>query len=240
MVILSPASLIFGAWDATRKSNQGRWPSVITGETIGVLADQDRDPEALGKGGARVDPVGMSIKLAPADRKAIADRQRAELSKETYDSFVKKDQASVLGFGGIPPSLSQLGLVACRSITRSRVLSFAILRQMRFGRDAQGDAAIRAALAALAINGIVRSDAELFLRSHCHLIEAGPTLTQIDRRHGRLEQIELPTISEADSLLQSAIDHAAQVGGLDWHGQVLEVEGNPVVLAGASSESTED
>jgi CRISPR-associated protein Csb1 len=236
---LSPVSLVFGSWDATRKARQGRWAAAVTGETVGILADQDLAPAVLGKGGARVDPVGMSVQLAPKAIKAIAERQRDELSAGTYESFLKDGKGSTLGFGGIPPTLGQLGLVSCREILRSRVLSFATLRQLRFGRGAEGDAAIRAALAALALDGIARADAELFLRAHCHLVEEGPSVTELDRRHGQMESVSIPEPAEADDLLAAALDKASAVAGLDWHGQVFEVDGDPAILEGLSDESDE-
>jgi CRISPR-associated protein Csb1 len=54
----------------------------------------------------------------------------------------------MLGLGGIPPTLDTLAGVACIRIIRSDVLSFATLRQIRFGADAEGNAACRALLAA--------------------------------------------------------------------------------------------
>ncbi|MDR1768296.1 MAG: type I-U CRISPR-associated protein Cas7 [Propionibacteriaceae bacterium] len=236
---LSPASLVFGSWDSTRKTHQGRWAAALTGETVGVLTDQNLAPTETGKGGARVDPVGMSVQLSKKAVAEIAARQKDELSESTYESFLKGGQASVLGFGGIPPTLGQLGLVSCRQITRSRVLSFATLRQIRFGKGAAGDAALRSVLAAIALNGIARADAELFLRAHCHLVEAGPSVTEVDRRHGQVEAVSLPEPEEADSLLAAALDHAAQVAELDWHGQVFEVDGDPAILAGSVDDSGE-
>jgi len=235
---LSPVSLVFGSWDATRKAHQGRWPAALTGETVGVLTDQDLSPTDLGKGGARVDPVGMSFTLSKEAKQQIADRQKAELSDATYQAFLDaKGKPSVLGLGGIPPTLGQLGLVSCRQIIRSRVLSFATLRQVRFGRGAEGDAAVRSVLAALAINGVVRADAELFLRAHCHLVEAGPTITEIDQRQGRTVAVELPSFDQVDDLLAQAIDHATRVAGLDWTGQVFEVQGDPAIVAAAIDDS---
>jgi len=247
LMALSPITLVFGGWDASRRSRQGRWASTLTGEVIGVLADQRASDALPLKGGARVDPVGMQFRLDGPTLTALADAQRAELSPKTHKKIVdsaKKlaanavDSAAALGFGGIPPALDQLGGVACESIIRSRILSFAALRQIRFGAGARGDAACRAVLAALAINGVVRADAELFLRAHCELVEASAPVTLIDRRHGEREALTLPTIDEADALLDAAIRDAAEHAGLDWHGQVLEVTGNPAVVA--ASEDADD
>jgi CRISPR-associated protein Csb1 len=140
----SPVSLIFGCWDSSRATRQGRWRSALVGEIIGFCAD--RRP-AL-RGGARVDPVGMQVLLGENEFKVIADAQRAELTGKTYDKAVKAAKparnekakreaasASMLGLGGIPPTLDSLGGVACERIIRSHVLSFATLRQLRFGAN---------------------------------------------------------------------------------------------------------
>ena len=92
--------------------------------------------------------------------------------------------ASMLGLGGIPPTLDTLSGVACERVIRSHVLSFATLRQIRFGAGADGDAACRALLAALALNALARSDAELYLRANCDLRERGPSEVEIDQRGG--------------------------------------------------------
>ena len=42
----SPMTLLLGGWDASRKSHQGRYRSILVGEIIGILADQDGGAEA--------------------------------------------------------------------------------------------------------------------------------------------------------------------------------------------------
>jgi CRISPR-associated protein Csb1 len=113
------------------------------------------------------------------------------------------------------------------------VLSFAALRQLRFGAGPEGDAACRALLAALALDGLARSDAELFLRANCDLVEAGPTTVTLDRRGGDRDSLEPLSIPEADALLASAIDAASREAGIDWHGQVFAVTGNPDIISSA-------
>lgn len=239
---MSPATLVFGGWDATRRSHQGRWRSALVGEIIGISTDgtANRLPDAF-RGGARVDPVGMSIQVTGPVLKELADGQRAELSPKKYDEIVKKSgnkpaeprTASVLGIGGIPPSLSTLAGVACRRIIRSHVLSFATLRQMRFGAGPVGDAACRALLAALALNGLARSDAELFLRANCDLVEAELPRVTIDGRGGQATSLKPLSIAEADALLETALERAEADAGVRWHGVALRVTGNPQVAAGA-------
>lgn len=239
----SPMTLLLGGWDASRKSHQGRYRSILVGEIIGILADQEGpvDRRHSRRGGARIDPIGMRIDLPDAQRKAIAEAQKDELSSDTYKKAVQKKQASVLGLGGIPPALDQLGAVACQAIIRSHVLSFAALRGLRFDSvSPEGDAACRAVLAALALNGLARSDAELLLRANCDLVESGPAVVTLDKRYGDKEVLSALSIDEASRLLDEAIDYARQHGGLVWDGSTLVVDGNPAVLAVSVDEQQDD
>ncbi len=234
----SPISLVFGSWDSSRSARQGRWRSVLVGEIVGFC--EDSDPAV--KGGARVDPVGMKIELTEAGLKGLAVDQKAELTANTYDKAVreaakakgdKRVSAAMLGLGGIPPTLEALAGVACRRIIRSHVLSFAALRQIRFGAGAEGDAACRALLAALALNALARSDAELVLRANCDLQEASPTVMRLDQRGGEFLSMAPLGIKAADALLASALAHAEQAAGITWDGVVLNITGNPAIVAGA-------
>jgi CRISPR-associated protein Csb1 len=241
----SPITLAYGGWDATRRSRQGRWRSALVGEIIGVVADQAAEPRSQPlRGGARVDPVAMQVQLPAASIIAIADAQKGELSPKKYDEIVdaantaaKKagspTSASVLGLGGIPPTLEQLAGVACTRIIRTHVLSLAALRQIRFGASPTGDASCRALLAALALNGLARSNAELYLRANCDLVEAGPSAVTIDRRAGEREALESLDIAAADGLLKEAIAAAERDAGISWQGQVFDVAGNPDVISSA-------
>ena len=233
----SPMTLLLGGWDASRKTHQGRYRSILVGEIIGILADQEGGPEAnqSKRGGARIDPVGMRIDLGDKERKAIAEAQKHELSASTHKSASGKNgKASTLGLGGIPPSLEQ-------PIIRSHVLSFAALRALRFDSPTpEGDVACRALLAALALNGLARSDAELLLRANCDLVETGPAVVALDKRYGQKESFEPLSIDQAQELLSAAIDHAIQAANLTWDGSVLVVEGNPAILAAAADDAQDD
>lgn len=239
---LSPISLVFGSWDSSRASRQGRWRSALVGEIVGFCSPETTRENTPSKGGARTDPVGMQIQLSEAAMKQLAADQQAELSKDTYNKVVKEAakakgeirvSAARLGLGGIPPTLEALAGVACHRIVRSHVLSFAALRQIRFGAGPEGDAACRALLAALAVNALARSDAELVLRANCDLREAAPTRVEIDQRGGQTAVLEPLTIAEADAVLAAALAQAEQSAGVVWNGVVLNVDGNPAVIAGA-------
>ncbi|MDN5857249.1 MAG: type I-U CRISPR-associated RAMP protein Csb1/Cas7u [Pseudonocardia sp.] len=243
LLAMSPVSLVLGSWDSSRAARQGRWRSVLVGEIVGFCEPPGQTP-AL-KGGARVDPHGMRIELTGVALKALAERQRAELSRSTFEKAVKSADAakadkraktSVVGLGGIPPTLEALAGVACRKIVRSHVLSFSALRQIRFGTGPDGDAACRALLAALALAGLARSDAELVLRANCDLVEAAPTRVTLHERAGRSREFEAMSIGEADALLAAALDHAGRVADVTWSGVVLRITGDPAIGAGAVDE----
>ena len=234
----SPVSLVFGSWDSSRATRQGRWRSALVGEIVGFCEDD----KPADRGGARVDPVGMQIQLGEAELKALADSQRAELSAKTYDKAVKEAtrakngkpvSASMLGLGGIPPTLDALAGVACHRIIRSHVLSFATLRQIRFGAGTRGDAACRALLAALALNALARSAAELYLRANCDLRERGPAAVEIDQRSGARLTLDPLPVGDADALLDAALATAQESAGVTWNGVALQVTGNQAIVAGA-------
>ena len=246
----APAALLFGAWDSTRKSNQVRLRSALVGEIIGVLADQEPGAEhrQARRGGARVDAVAASVKLAPQDMESLVNDQEAELSPGNVGARryeIKKAKAdarisaSTLGLGSIPPSLEETGAVACRRIIRSWVLSLATLRQLRFGTDEKKNVAARALLAALGLNAIARAERELYIRANCDLIESAAPVVTLDQRFGKKKTFAPLTVKQADQLLLEAIKKAKEVGVADWNGQTFNVEGNPSIIANATAEDAE-
>lgn len=243
----SPVSLILGAWDSTRRSHQGRYRSALVGEVIGILADQSPEGQVPPRrGAARSDSIAPSVRLPGDAMEKVVQAQEAELSQKNLDN-IRKDIAkgkkgtisgAALGLGSIPPSLDGLGFVSCRRIVRHHVLSFATLRQLRFGLGIEGDVAARALLAALALNGLARSDAELVLRANCDLVEAGPCVVELDGRHGTADLLEALTIAQADELLELAIAGAVAVG-VQWDGKVLEVKGDEAIAGGIVTDEAE-
>ena len=248
---LAPAALVFGGWDSTRKARQGRYRSALTGEIIGQLADQSADSvdaiESPMRGGARTDSIAASVRLTGKQLEELLVDQESELSTKLASKIrdeIKKTKsgrtsASTLGLGSIPPTLGTLGLVACERIIRSHVLSFAALRQLRFGAGPDGDAACRVLLASFALAGLARANAELNLRANCNLRESGLPTTQLDARYGEVIDLEPITIEMADALLGEAIENARNIAGIHWEGQVFEVTGNELVVDNADAEADE-
>lgn len=246
----APAALLFGAWDSTRKSNQVRLRSALVGEIIGVLADQERSGEEqqARRSGARVDAVAASVKLAPKDMESLVNDQEAELSPGNIGARrneIKKAKAddrisaSPLGLGSIPPSVEEIGGVACRRIIRSWVLSLASLRQLRFGQDETKNVAARALLAALGLNAIARAERELYIRANCDLIESSAPVVTLDQRFGEKKTFAPLTVEHTDQLLLEAIENAKEAGVADWNGQTFNVDGNPIIIKNATAEDAE-
>lgn len=246
---LSPVSLVLGSWDSTRKAHQARYRSCATGEIIGVLADQgEHGREPAPRGAARKDDLAPSVQLGEKEMLALLKTQEAEMSAKTVESIKKKAKdaksgktsASVLGLGSIPPSLDALGLVSCSKIIRSHVLTFAALRQIRFGTDNEANVACRTLLAALALHGVALADEELNLRANCDLREADDSHVALDGRRGTQREIAPLTREVTGPLLSNAIDAAESKAGIHWEGQVFEVTGNPIILGGIEADADED
>ncbi len=238
---VSPITLAFGGWDSHRRARQGRYPSLLVGEIIGVLADQDSAvPQEARHSGARVDPVAAGLNIDKKELSRMVDMQKGELGKSNVDKAKSgKLKPSELGFGSIPPATESLAGIATRSIIRSHVLSFALLRRLRFGKGPDGDESVRALLAALLLNALARSDSELYLRANAHLVEAEQPSVKVDLRGGEQVMVAPLTIADMDSVLQQAYDHASATAGVDWSGQVLRVTGNPVVVTSADDSAAD-
>ena len=233
---ISPITCVLGGWDSTRKSHQVRLAASVTGEIIGVLSDQSvDDPQKLvtKRSGARVDPVGAGIYFDSKTATEIGSRIGHSLDKKDIKN--NKVSGSVFVIGAIPPGVEAIDGVSASRIIRTRVLSFSTLRSMCFGKGAEGDAAIRALLAAVAINGMVRSDSELLLRANAHLVEIEAPKTLIHGRYGRVIEIDPMMVEDADALLKAAYANAHDVAAVTWQGQMLEVTGDSSVLAGVDN-----
>ncbi|WP_236022642.1 type I-U CRISPR-associated RAMP protein Csb1/Cas7u [Bifidobacterium phasiani] len=237
MFDLSPDTVAFGGWDSTRSRNQLRIPSVFSGEIVGVLAEQGDGDPVVHRAGARVDPVEPSVVVDnKKDREKItAD---ADLSKNTKDKFEREGKGSSIGLGAIPPSASKdvLDGVAVSRVLCIHVLSFATLRSFRFGKGKDGDAAIRALIAAVILRSMVGFNADPVLRANCFLNEKEAPVFILNGRFGEDDvELEPLTIETAEALLRTAYDQAHVVAGIDWQRQVFEVVGNPEVLRNSSA-----
>lgn len=229
LFLVSPATVLFGGWDSTRRQRQARFASCVNGEIIGILADQEAEPSSLAtkRSGARIDPVAAGIYFSQKEADTLADRIGVEHAKAKGG----KVSGSSFVLGAIPPSTDALDGISVRRLIRSRVLSFSSLRSLVFGRGAGGDQAIRALLAAVALSAMARADADLYLRANAHLVEAAEPTTTLFRRFGVTETLGHLDVDATDALLDQAYRSAHELAGVDWSGQVLRVKGDPAVVA---------
>lgn len=236
MLEISPVTPMFGCWDSTRNKNQLRIPAVFNGEIYAVLADQVQE-SPVHRAGARVDPVAAGVHFNKKDASEIADRLKGIMRDEKLKAFMKDGKGATIVIGALPPSTEEEKLdgIAVRSITRTHVLSFSMLRAMHFGKGVEGDEAIRVLLAAALINAMVGSNAELRLRENCFLVEADEPKTVLDRRGGKHDDLEMLTLEYADELLAQAYAQAREKAGIDWHGQIITVQGDSAVIESASA-----
>lgn len=234
---LSPETVIFGGWDSTRSKNQLRIPSVLVGETYGILAEQEEDP-AIHRAGARVDPVGASVNVASKDDRTKIVGDSIDLSDSTKTSFEKSGKGSVIGLGAIPPSAKKdlLDGVSVRSVISTRVLSFATVRTFHFGKGVEGDAAIRALIIAVLLRDVAGYDENPFIRANCFLAGKDKPAVVLNKRYGEKEELEPLTVKATEALLEEAYAQAHEKAGITWEGQEFLVQGNPAVLANASAE----
>ena len=240
MFEFSPETVLFGGWDSTRSKNQLRIPSVLTGEMYGVLAEQNDDP-VVHRAGARIDPVGASVKVSEKTNREKIVADSIDLSENTKEKFVKGGKGSVIGLGAIPPNASRdvLDGVSVRRIVSSRVLSFTMLRTFHFGKGAEGDAAIRTLIAAALLRAMAGYDENPVVRANCALTETSKPLVVLNKRYGEKEEIEPLTVQATEKLLEEAYKQAQEKAGIVWNGQEFLVQGNPVVLDNTSAEDEE-
>ena len=232
---LSPITVALGGWDSTRSKNQLRIASSFNGEIIGVLANQGEE-RPVRRSGARVDPIEPSIKFNGADAKAIGKIINGDVSDGLKKSFEKDGAGSKIGLGAIPPATSALDGIAVSRIIRTHVLSFTSLRALRFGTGKEGDESIRALIAAMIIAAMAGSNAELDLRANCVLREVQAPSVVLDKRYGRADDIAPVSREQGNALLEEAYQAAHSKAGIDWHGQTLDVKGNPLVIKSGSAE----
>lgn len=230
MFRLSPETVAFGCWDSSHKGSQLRIPSIMVGETYGVLVEQDEDP-TVHRSGARVDPVAASVKVADKTERQRLIGDGDGLSDKLKTGFLKNGEGSGLILGAIPPQAdsSQLDGVAVSDAVSVRTLSFNMLHSFHFGLDEDGDAAVRALTAAIVLRCMAVYDESPVMRANCFLTETGRPSVTLEKRWGEREEFAPLTVESAERLLSDALDNADRVAGVEWNGRGLLVHGNPVI-----------
>jgi len=193
-----PLSLVFGAWDSHRK---GRWPKfarLYTATMYGL------NPVLGNRNGGRLDPVNLTGTVSTGDGngwKYIPEGTKG-----------KGNRLSEIGHGHIAPNPVPGG-VTVSEIRRSATVSLAGLERLRFGdAPAQGAAAARAALAALALAGdrLAFGRPSVWLRSGCDLARHSEQVG-LERPGGALDELDV-SADDAISAFHELRDLAAGHG----------------------------
>lgn len=224
LLALSPASVLMGAWDSTRKAHRLSHPSAITGEMFGVVGDA----QPRRRNGGR---VGEFAGLLARDRVDDLGGLLIDTTSGIRKEFEKPTQwlkVSGLAAGPIPPITNDPSIVDGISVSRimsSHVLSFSTLRRVGAGSPALTES-VRALLAAVGVWGLAVLAEESYMRAGTSLVTVDDTVT-LDSRDP--VELNFPSIVVAEALLEEAFT-AARTAGLDWHGQVFAVEGNDALV----------
>jgi CRISPR-associated protein Csb1 len=219
----SPTDLVLGMWDSQRGGRGLRLPRAYSSEILAL------DPVVGKRGAGRLDPYNMQGGEVFYDKD---DPSNWSFDPKRLSGGAKatKGKPSNVNHGNALASEAPGG-VAVTSITRTAVLSLAVLQRLRFPTDdgvdgPATDVAARAVLAALALLGdrLAFSHAGLFLRSGCDLVMTGERLEWVNGGADP-EPFELDA-DGARGLFERAVAGAAG-RGLRFAGEVVRLEPAP-------------
>jgi CRISPR-associated protein Csb1 len=215
----SPTGLLFGAWNATGEGGGlgAKFARAIVSEIIGVDVPVDEAPAEPRTGevemrtagrrtGSRIDPLGIlrSVEIYKGETGWDTTERGAGKS-------AKRLRPSEVNHGNITPSVARLG-VTCAYAEQTAVITLAGLRRLRFGDNADRDAAARSLIAALGLVALAEQDVQGYaLRSRCDLVCDGPAPLEKVAFDGSVEPLTL-TRESAIALYAEALAKAREVG----------------------------
>jgi CRISPR-associated protein Csb1 len=237
---LSPATLLFGAWNSTQIGGVeggglgAKFPRCIVSEIVGMgVATEKSDGEERPSGrrtGSRIDPLGTlaSVKVfkkagsntwtvLPED--AEKDRKGDPILFSGKKKTGRPGRPALINHGNVRPSVQEmLGVLSC-----------AALRRLRFAGNAtegsQVDLAAQTMLAALGLVAALAQDRHgYFLRSRCDLvIDGSPSPFEIiPANGGEVDKIDL-SLADACEVAKAA-SSAAERLGLRWRTDDLRLK----------------
>ncbi len=223
-----PGFAISGYWHS---NGQGRYPAqhpdskVLASTRLPVVAfgvnEQQRGPGA-------VDPVV----LGTAGLKLIGAKKEGRVygndgvARFEQGKAVEGTKLSNIGLGPIAPSMSASGWLTARHIVAQGMVSFDILRRLRFPDWSEDQsAAARTTLAMLVIAATVWSLDSLDLRSGCELTTVGSLGLSLVKRSGALET-PLDGLEALEDDLRDADDRAQRLGIPSIFGEKISVIAN--------------
>jgi CRISPR-associated protein Csb1 len=211
--VLSPTSLVFGAWHSTGEGGGvgAKFARCIVSEIVGVgVADGQ-------KGAVRIDPLGIraSVKVVggPLDW-SIATGAKGE----------KSARPSEINHSNIISNLVAGG-VTIDHARHTAVISCAGLRRLKFP-SINDETAGRAALAALALVALVEQEhAGYALRSRCDLVSDGHAPFEIVHPDGSMESFDADADMAVALLIQSV--DVAKAAGFTWNVEPIRLTPQP-------------
>ena len=211
--VLSPTSLVFGAWNSTGEGGGvgAKFSRCIVSEIIGVGAADGQ------KGAVRIDPLGIraSVKVigGPLDWN-IATGAKGE----------KSVRPSEINHSNIISNLVPGG-VTIDHARHTAVITCAGLRRLKFP-EIKDEITGRAVLAALALVALTEQDrAGYALRSRCDLVCDGRASFEIVHRDGSTESFDVDTDS-AIALLNQSVG-IAKAAGFPWSEEPIRLIPQP-------------
>jgi CRISPR-associated protein Csb1 len=243
---LSPATLLFGAWNSTGEGGGigAKFPRCVVSEIIGVgvateahidaRTGEFSDRPSGQRTASRIDPLGIRSGIK------IYKLPNGEWSLDAPDKNTKALRPSEINHSNIAPSITQLG-VSVDYAYHNFVLSFAALRRLRFvgnsGASSPADLTAQTALATLGLAAATAQDRNgYFLRSRCDLVPEVVQSFEIVHANGEAEPINL-NFDIACRLLNEASE-AAKSTSISWKSKdlVLKPQEKLVGLVKASRE----
>ena len=220
----APITLVLGAWDSNCGAGPlaAKLPRLLTSEIVGL----DASPADLSA--TKFDPMDIRSNVAELVPAAGATRRFEIKGSGAKAGKEKSKKPSEFGFGSVPATATPRAAVISAALQTS-VLSCSGLRTLSFpdsngATSAPRDQAGRAALAALALYGlVVQNESGYRLRSRCELLpEDDGRFDLIGRTLAQKETLSL-NVDSAAALLAQACKHAAS-HGLSFRDHVLKLE----------------
>jgi CRISPR-associated protein Csb1 len=243
---LSPATLLFGAWNSTGEGGGigAKFPRCVVSEIIGVgVATEHQIDARTGelsdrpsgqRTASRIDPLGIRSGIK------VYKLPNGDWSLDAPDQKTKALRPSEINHSNIAPSITQLG-VSVDYAYHNFVFSLAALRRLRFvgnsGVQSPADLIAQTALAALGLAAATAQDRNgYFLRSRCDLVPEAVQSFEIVHANGEAEPINLD-FDIVCRLLKEASE-AAKSAGMAWKPKdlVLKPQEKLVGLVKASRE----
>jgi CRISPR-associated protein Csb1 len=232
---ISPNALLFGAWHSTGQGGGlgAKFSRSLISEIVAIdvpieeTVDRRTGEIAVStsgrRTGSRMDPLGVLRKVD-----VFKGDNGWDTTAEGAGTNAKQVRPSEINHGNIVPSVHPLG-ITCDHLEHSFVLSFAAMRRLRFGGNAEKDAAGRALLAALGLLALTEQDTRGYaLRSRCDLVCDGAASLELVHADGSGEPVIIDR-KTARELYNSAFGEAKR-HGFSFLGEPLNLTPQPKLV----------